>query len=163
MSNVLIALFRHNQWANEQLLEACRPLSDAQLASSAPGTYGRVDATLQHLCAGEELYVWLLSGRPHPRPLRETDPFPGIAELVARSRASGTALVALAEAAEPGQISRDERSDPPELLPVELPLVQAINHATEHRAHVMTILSQQGVELPEFDGWAYAAAVLAAS
>ena len=33
--------------------------------------------------------------------------------------------------------------------------LQAINHATEHRAHVATILSQHGVAPPELDGWTY--------
>jgi uncharacterized damage-inducible protein DinB len=43
--------------------------------------------------------------------------------------------------------------------PVELPkailLTQAINHATEHRSQIMTILTQLGIEPPELDGWTY--------
>jgi hypothetical protein len=35
-------------------------------------------------------------------------------------------------------------------------LTQSINHSTEHRAHVMTVLTQVGVEPPELDGWTYA-------
>lgn len=34
-------------------------------------------------------------------------------------------------------------------------LVQAINHATEHRAQIMTTLTQAGVEPPSLDGWTY--------
>jgi len=37
-------------------------------------------------------------------------------------------------------------------------LTQAINHSTEHRAHIMTIITQQGIEPPEVDGWAYVVA-----
>ena len=40
-------------------------------------------------------------------------------------------------------------------LPVWLLLVQAINHATEHRAQVAAILTQQGIEPPSLDGWTY--------
>jgi uncharacterized damage-inducible protein DinB len=37
-------------------------------------------------------------------------------------------------------------------------LTQSINHSTEHRSHVMTVLTQVGVEPPELDGWFYALA-----
>jgi uncharacterized damage-inducible protein DinB len=40
-------------------------------------------------------------------------------------------------------------------LPVWLLLLQAINHATEHRAQVAAILTQQGIEPPGMDGWTY--------
>jgi uncharacterized damage-inducible protein DinB len=34
-------------------------------------------------------------------------------------------------------------------------LIQAINHAVDHRSHIATLLSQQGIELPDLDGWSY--------
>lgn len=34
-------------------------------------------------------------------------------------------------------------------------LVQAINHATEHRSQVFTSLTQQGLVVPELGGWGY--------
>ncbi len=34
-------------------------------------------------------------------------------------------------------------------------LLQAINHGTEHRSQVATILSQLGVQAPEMDGWTF--------
>jgi uncharacterized damage-inducible protein DinB len=40
-------------------------------------------------------------------------------------------------------------------MPVSLYLLQAINHSTEHRAQVATILTQLGVEPPAMDGWTY--------
>jgi uncharacterized damage-inducible protein DinB len=43
-------------------------------------------------------------------------------------------------------------------VPASIILVQAINHATEHRAHIMTIITQQGLEPPDLDGWAYVVA-----
>jgi uncharacterized damage-inducible protein DinB len=43
--------------------------------------------------------------------------------------------------------------------PVETPktiiLTQVINHATEHRAQIMVIMTQIGVQPPELDGWTY--------
>ena len=47
--------------------------------------------------------------------------------------------------------------DPPGTwwMPVSLFLLQAVNHGTEHRSQVATILTQLGVEPPEMDGWTY--------
>jgi uncharacterized damage-inducible protein DinB len=40
-------------------------------------------------------------------------------------------------------------------MPVSLYLLQAVNHGTEHRSQVATVLTQLGVEPPGMDGWAY--------
>ena len=40
-------------------------------------------------------------------------------------------------------------------MPVPLFLLQAVNHGTEHRSQVATIMTQLGVEPPEMDGWTY--------
>ena len=47
-------------------------------------------------------------------------------------------------------------------LPASIILIQAINHATEHGAHVMTIITQLGIEPPDVSGWEYAAAIIPA-
>ena len=40
-------------------------------------------------------------------------------------------------------------------MPASLLLLQAVNHGTEHRSQVATILTQLGVVPPEMDGWTY--------
>ncbi len=40
-------------------------------------------------------------------------------------------------------------------LPAWLLLLQAINHATEHRTQVAAILTHQGIQPPGMDGWTY--------
>jgi uncharacterized damage-inducible protein DinB len=34
-------------------------------------------------------------------------------------------------------------------------MLQAIDHAIDHRSQIATLLSQQGIEPPELDAWAY--------
>ena len=34
-------------------------------------------------------------------------------------------------------------------------MMQAINHATEHRTHVSTMITQLGLEPPDMAGWQY--------
>jgi uncharacterized damage-inducible protein DinB len=40
-------------------------------------------------------------------------------------------------------------------VPKTILLTQAINHATEHRAQIMAILTQLGIQPPDLDGWSY--------
>jgi uncharacterized damage-inducible protein DinB len=40
-------------------------------------------------------------------------------------------------------------------IPISVFLAQAINHATEHRDQVNTVLTSKGVQAPALDVWAY--------
>src|SRR5438876_57097 len=159
MISALVEMFQHNLWANLRLLDACTDLVDDQLAATATGTYGPLGDTLVHLLAAEERYVSLLTDHEHDQPLMEEQPWPGLPELQKRAQASGAALIALAPRLRPQRIFRGTRRGRPYEFRAAIPLVQAINHATEHRAHVTTILTQLGIEPPALDGWNYARAV----
>ena len=87
--------------------------------------------------------------------MHESKPWPGVAAVREQARLSGEALVRIAEEDPAAQTLRGARGDRPYEMSARVPLVQAINHATEHRAHVVTILTQNGVEVPALDGWAY--------
>lgn len=146
----LDALFDHNRWANEQLLDACRNLTPEQLATAVPGTYGELGETLAHIVSAEIFYVGLLTDWAPGTRWHRGDPFPGIDALLERSRETGPRLQAAAQSIAPDQpIERD----PGELIPASVILVQAINHATEHRVQIATILTQLGIEPPAVDGW----------
>lgn len=155
MTTTIAELFQHNRWANLRLLDLCSGLDDQRLDATAPGTYGRVRDTLVHLLAAEERYLTLLTGQAPEKPLREGGGFPGFEELRERARRSGDELARVAARIEPTTALRGTRQGKPYTVQAVVPLIQAINHATEHRAHVVTILSQHGVEPPALDGWAY--------
>lgn len=160
MANVLVDLFRHNTWANDRLLEACAGLDDAQLDATGDGTFGSVRDTLVHVFGAQGRYVHTLTGeRPEPM-VSEREPWPGFETLRASAKASHRGLEDVAVRADSaGPVSREWDGQMVE-LPVALLLTQAINHATEHRAHINTILTQAGVEPVALDGWAWNAAGL---
>lgn len=155
METTLVELFKHNRWANLRLLDACASLSDEQLEASVSGTFGSVRNTLVHLLAAEGRYVMLLTGEQQERPLRESDEFPGFEALRTSARHSGDALIKVASADPFEKILRGTRGDRPYAIPAPVPLIQAINHATEHREQVKAILSQQGIEPPDVSAWSY--------
>lgn len=155
MSESLVEIFRHNAWANQTLFDACEGLSDAQLDATAIGTFGNIRDTLVHIVGAQERFVAALTASGPIIVSRERAPFPGLAALRDAARASSDALVELAARAEPGATVTGVDRGTSYTLPVWLLLLQAINHATEHRAQIAAILTQQGIEPPGMDGWTY--------
>jgi uncharacterized damage-inducible protein DinB len=153
MASILVRMFEHNRWANLLAAEACAGLADAQLDATVPGTAGSVRDTLMHIAGAEQRYVSRLSGRQPT--YGERDGWPGAETLRQALDESGRALIALAERADPDEVLKGEYQGRPYALPVATVYVQAINHATEHRSQIATILSQQGAESPDFSGWAW--------
>src|SRR5438105_10519678 len=131
----IVELFRHNVWANLRLLDACAGLSDEQLDSGAPGGFGPIRDTLTHVAGSEERYLAALTGTPPAQPLKRGDR-PGLAELRERLRASGEAFVAVAGGVRVGDIVHQMWQGQETHTPAPHFLVQAINHATEHRTQV---------------------------
>ena len=151
MTSTLTELFRHNRWANERMLEACRDLTDEQRATAVEGTYGELGYTLVHIVRGESFYLRVLTGWQPPVRWEIPGPWPGIDVLLERSRFTGDRLIEVAE-----QLAPDALLDiDGDRVRTSVVLVQAINHATEHRAHAATLLTQLRIEPPPVDGWTF--------
>ena len=149
----LSQIFAHNRWATEVLIESCRGLTDEQLATAVEGTYGGLGETLAHLVSGDRFYVELLTGSAPEWTWRRGRAYPGVDTLLSVARATGDALI---KAVETIPADRLVERDPGEMIPAWVILVQAINHANDHRSHASTILTQLGITPPAIDGWAFA-------
>ena len=162
MSSGLVDPLRHNGWATGQVLELCRGLTPEQLQATAPGTYGSILATLQHLIGADGRYRARLSEKPPPSALRpeEIDDLDELAR-VADDHARFWDELATGPF-DPERSIRFAYEDPdPEDVGWEFEVkagilvAQALNHANEHRAQIFTILTTLGVEPPELSGWVY--------
>src|SRR5713226_3117402 len=89
------------------------------------------------------------------QPLREGDSFPGFDELRRRAELYGESLLAIVEQFNPEQVLHLPYEGQFYDVPAILVLIQAINYAADHRSQVATMLSQQGITLPELNSWAY--------
>jgi uncharacterized damage-inducible protein DinB len=152
MAAILVELFKHNAWANERLLDVCAGLSEDHLAASLQGTYGSIRDTLVHFVGSEASYGARLRGEEAPARL---DPSIGLSELREHARRNGAALIALAEQMSEDRTLRGTWRGEPYVLPASTLFIQAINHATEHRTQIATILTQLGIDPPSLDGWSY--------
>ena len=150
----LVDFYKHNLWANLGLLDACAQLTEAQLSASAPGTYGEIRDTLVHLFRAEDGYLARLKSR-QPDDQLTVGEFPGIVALREHARRSGEGLIAVAESLDPSQIVRGTYRGESYELPIMVPLMQAIQHAADHRSQIATMMSQLGVEPPDLSVWAY--------
>ena len=153
MTTGLPDFFKYNLWANLRLLDACTQLSDAQLDATMIGTFGSVRETLMHLLGGEEGYVRHFTGTsPTPR-LKDFTTFPGLDELRRRAELSGKELITIVEQRNLDQIFYLDNGTYE--APAIIVLIQAINHGIDHRSQISTLLTQQGIEPPDLDGWSY--------
>ena len=162
MPNTALAeMYRHNLWSTMRLLDACEKLTDEQLDVTMPGTFGSIRATLLHWLRNEDRYVSFLQGE-QPNPRLKVDPFPGFDALRASAERSGTDLVEIAETLQEDPILRTMSDEGEQVeLPIMTLIIQALNHATEHRTHIGTLMGYQGIEPPDSDGWEYGDQVLA--
>ncbi|HEY3993067.1 MAG TPA: DinB family protein [Ktedonobacteraceae bacterium] len=152
MSTGLPDFFRYNLWANLRLLDACIHLTDAQLDFTMTGTFGSVRETLMHLFGAEEGYVEDITGISPTPFLKELSPFAGFDELRRRAERSANELITIAEQRDMGQILHLPENYDAQVIIV---LIQALNHAIDHRSQIATLLSQQDIQPPRLDGWGY--------
>lgn len=149
--NILAKLFEHNNWANLRIIQACSVLSDAQLdAEPQSVTKGSIRLTLTHLVSSQHGYLSLLTLPVESRQRIS----PSFAEFQQAVTVSGDGLLALARGEVAQSPTRLQTTDGYFVEPWVV-MLQAINHATEHREQICSMLSALGVTPPNLDGWAF--------
>ena len=149
--NVLEKLFEHNNWANLQIIQACSSLSEEQLdAEPQSATMGSIRNTLLHLVGSQRGYLSLLTLPIEARVYATLE----FADLQEAARISGEGLLALARGEQKPLMSPLQTRDGFFVEPWVV-MAQVINHATEHREQLKSMLSALGVTPPGMDGWDY--------
>ena len=149
--NFLENLFEHNNWANLRIIRACSALSDEQLdAEPQSVTKGSIRSTLSHLVTSQRGYLALLTLPVEARP---NTPL-AFAELQESARISGEGLLSLVRDESKHPKTRLQTTDGYYVEPWVV-MLQVINHATEHREQIKSMLSFLGVTPPDIDGWDY--------
>lgn len=153
-NDTLTNIFSHNLWANLLLFERCSELTNEQLDATIFGTFGSIHDTLQHIVTSERSYFSRIStGQPHHFP--DDAPSLTIAEMVESIRSTGIGLIKWAPKVQAEDMVQLDWQGTPREVPKTIILTQVINHATEHRAQIMAILTQWGIQPPDLDSWTY--------
>lgn len=145
-------MFKYNAWANRELFEACRLLTDEQLDARVQGISGTVRELLMHIAGGQQTMILRTKGRQHEGELNRWSTWPGIDRVIEIAEETSQELIAIAE-----QVNGEEAVDLPYQgktyrYPKRFFLVHAMEHSTEHRTEVKTALGSIGVETPDQDG-----------
>ena len=149
---ILADAFDHHVWASLQVLDACAGLSDEQLATTVPGTYGTLIDTLRHLVGSDRWYLFV---QTDGRVEQIEEAAMSVAELrAAMEPNAGSWAEIVATHADPDDdkvYHRDDGSAAHATWGVRLG--QVIHHGTDHRSQVCTTLTTIGITPPEIDVW----------
>jgi uncharacterized damage-inducible protein DinB len=153
-------LVRHETWATDQLLTFCAGLTPEQRTLSVPGTYGTIEATLQHLVGAKERYHQTLASQPPAAGAVEETAAVDLAQLRRRSEALGAALLEVADLDPERVLERRRRDGTVLTAKAGTILAQLIHHGNDHRTQVETTLSAHGITAgrPDLDVWSFVAA-----
>ena len=153
MTSLVDDAFAHHVWATDRVLDACEALTDEQLRTPVPGTYGPIIATLHHLIGTDAWYLTFFAD--HPNPVDENSRLT-LAELRSIHATNSAAWMALLQEDLDGERDVVEHGDGWIFhAPLGFRLAQAVHHGTDHRSQICTALTSLGVDPPEIDVWAY--------
>jgi len=151
MTSVLLELIRHKTWAMHKLIALCQSLDPALVDTTAPGTYGTVRRTLVHLVNSDRSYYRRLCGeQPWESMDEETTQLETLLERFDEIVAGWELL-----AQDDGLADRDLLYPKGEIVKGSAVFAQSLHHGDVHRAHVLSILGSNQLEVPELDLWEY--------
>jgi len=150
----LAEFIRYNNWANQQVFQACQPLSESELTAPIPGAFGTIRETLEHILRAEANYVRLLTGT-RPSPLFKWEDQPSVSQMIDYAAHVAQALTDAAQRIPPSEVIQHEWDGKQVHYRALAVFIQIINHGIEHRTNITTILNQGTPPPPEVDGWGY--------
>jgi uncharacterized damage-inducible protein DinB len=145
LSDPFEILLVHNDWANRQILEACRPLSIEQFHRKFEMGPGSLHDTMTHVFEAMLIWTEMLAGRERPTFEKKTRT---VDELFALQESSSKAFAAQARAkgvAEPMTATRQGKSW---VFPRGGVVTHVMTHGMHHRAQALNMLRHVGAQLP---------------
>lgn len=152
----VLALFRRNAWASRKLLEFCAAQPPDVVRRVDADVYGSIEASFNHIVAAEARYLSRLC--EFDQRGNEDGPLP-LAELAAPAAACAERWEELLRSDLDVERVREHGGRGGERFRLAdwHGFVQAVHHGDDHRTQINTLLSRQGVEPPNLDGWAFGA------
>lgn len=156
MNTVLQDIIEHHLWANDTLLTYCEGLTPEQLALTVPGTFGGTEVTLVHIAVNEEHYLRLIDQGGVPNGIRTTilngevpRELASVRPVFARTGEAWRDVVRRCSGNVMLQVEWEGNIEPLALSDV---VAQVVEHGTEHRTHIRTILASHGISESDADG-----------
>lgn len=156
MKSILDMLAGYNQWANRRLYAAAAELSDSDYRADHGAFFGSVQGTLNHLLAGDRIWMRRLTGEGPVHTRLDELLFDDFEELRAAREAEDRRIIGYVESLTDtdlaGTVLYRTITGPvdieQELLPVA---VNFFNHQTHHRGQAHCLLTRITNRAPSLD------------
>lgn len=145
----------HHVWATLLLIDTSTSLTDEQLNTVLPGTYGSILATLRHIVGGDSYYLSHLTGSEEVA--TDDMDLDQLRDLMVSDEKLWQKLIAKDLDPEAIVLDVDEGGYRREAA-LGTRLAQALYHGSDHRSQVCTTLTALGVEAPGIEVWDFGAA-----
>ncbi len=154
--DLLDRLLGHDAWTTRQLLLRCESLTDEQLDREFDIGHKTVRATFHHIIVNVEVWSGLMAGDFTRSEQRLRSQTRSVSALIVRLNRAATELAKVARTvAQRGgwdEVWVDTLDNPPVEKTYGGGIVHVITHSMHHRAQLLYMLRQLGVEkLPEGD------------
>ena len=156
MDEGLVEMFRYNTWANRELFEMCRTLTDEQLDTHVKEISGPIRELLMHIAGGQQTFLLRTQGRQHEGELSRWSTWPGMETVIDILTRTSDDLLRIAEDIQSGEEIDLPFQGKSYRFPKRFFLVHAIQHGIEHRTELKFALAHLGINTPDLDGWIYA-------
>jgi len=147
--SVLRRGFGHHGWATEALMARCTELSADELQLTAPGTFGSILDTLDHMVSSNRSYLSRLQGTGR-RPRLNAG---AVEPLRDHFHSTSEGWYAFLDA-KPDFDDEIEMQDGTK-VPAWVIVAQALHHGNDHRTHIGTVLMHHQLSAPNLAPWAY--------
>lgn len=157
MSNPLVERsFRHMAWANNRMLTVLKNLPDEAINFSAWNPSWTVGAIANHIVVAEGRLISRIIKQPSPIEPEPPKSASEISQLIKLCAERDAQLLSLIDT--PDEIRRFVRLGTEVEFQTSTILVQAVHHASEHRAQISDILAANNMDvlnLDEIDLWSF--------
>mgnify|MGYP000629661144 FL=1 len=157
MSNSLVERsFKHMAWANKQMLEILKSLPDEAINFSAWNPDWTVGKIAHHIVIAEGRLISRIIQQPAPEEFEPPVTSAGIEQLITICAERDAQLLALINT--PDEMRKFVRYGTEVEFLTSTILVQAVHHASEHRAQISDILAANKMDvlnLDDIDLWSF--------
>jgi len=157
MSNPLVERsFKHMAWANKQMLTILQGLPDEAINFSAWNPDWTVGKIAHHIVIAEGRLISRIVNQPSPTEPDAPTTAAGIKELISICAERDAQLLSLVNT--PDEMRTFVRYGNEVAFLTSTILVQAVHHASEHRAQISDILASNNLDvlnLDEIDLWSF--------
>ena len=157
MSNPLVERsFKHMAWANQQMLQILKELPDEAINFSAWNPDWTVGKIAHHIVIAEGRLISRIIQQPAPEDFEPPVTSAGIEQLITICAERDAQLLALINT--PDEMRKFVRYGTEVEFLTSTILVQAVHHASEHRAQISDILAANKMDvlnLDDIDLWSF--------